>query len=66
MKMAYAASACASSRVCRFAAWHIKPATLRENDVVLIDGGTNVEGYDRCHAHRRSDRQAQQKSRPRL
>jgi Xaa-Pro dipeptidase len=23
----------------------IKPATLKENDVVLIDGGTNVEGY---------------------
>ncbi|HXL22895.1 MAG TPA: Xaa-Pro peptidase family protein [Candidatus Dormibacteraeota bacterium] len=24
----------------------IKPATLKEGDVVLIDGGTNVEGYD--------------------
>ena len=24
----------------------IKPATLKENDVVLIDGGTSVEGYD--------------------
>src|SRR5882724_643550 len=24
----------------------VKPATLKENDVVLIDGGTNVEGYD--------------------
>ncbi len=23
----------------------VKPATLRENDVVLIDGGTSVEGY---------------------